>query len=100
MSKELRDYQHEITQEDIDTVINLAAECEMDIYWAQGVLNDFYIIVNDPKTIRANNSRPRKYIIIYPVYANEMSNRLYMRHTDKLSVAIDYARRYHCDDLM
>lgn len=100
MIKKLRDYQQEVTLEDVDKLIDLACEYEMDVYWAEDVLNDFYIIVNDPKIIKANNSRPRKYIITYPVYASEMSNRLYMRHTDKLSVAIDYAKRYHCDDFM
>lgn len=94
----LKDYENQVTLENIDQLISLAAEYEMDIHTAEGVLNDFHIIVNDPKIIRANNAKPRNYIIVYYTYASEMSNRLYMRHTDKLEVALEYAERFGCDE--
>lgn len=95
-----KDYVVKVSMENVDSLLRVAIGQGMDFYSAEGVLNDFYIVVNDPKIITINQAEPRKYIIAYYEYASEMSNQLYIRATDKLDVALNYAARFGCEDFI
>lgn len=77
----MKDYKAQITYESLNNILDYATEREYDIEVEEGVLNDTYVIfVNKGMTV--GKAKPRKYIVLYPKFANEWSNTFHILMTD------------------
>lgn len=77
------------------THINLHEYCaqhEIDVVQSMGVLND-YLFINANKEISIGRYKARKYVIAYPTYQNQWSNRFMIMMTDKRDEIMEFAKK-------
>lgn len=78
----MKDYTFEnVNLEDVDYILNFAADAGLHFDTYEGVLNDVHIIEAERK-IKLGRVKPREYIVCYYEFASMWGNTLHILMTD------------------